>query len=280
MLSRIRSHWMTIVRSIVEAMGALWLLLEAYQGLTTTQSQLPFLHFILLSAIGGGILFFVDGCCIGGFLKNRVEVKINGFDTKISIIFGDLFEKNGWKAVGVNDFFDSIVDDNLVSSNSLHGHVINTYWPNDRVGWQDQVDQSLASEQSKTVDRKKGNARRFPIGTAATATNGDQKFIFVALGKTDTSNNVTTASAESLICSVRGLLCKARAVCAGDALYIPLMGSGLGRVGIKNAILVDLILAAIIEETKASKITDSITIVLPKEKLAEISLASFPRDWN
>jgi hypothetical protein len=58
------------------------------------------------------------------------------------------------------------------------------------------------------------------------------------------------------------------------------MGSGLARVGIKNAILVDLLLVAIFEESQASKVTDSITIVLPLEKKPEIDLGAISRDWK
>ena len=272
--------WIPIARSILISMGALWLPIEAYEGLSNTDANLPYYGFVVLSVIVGVALFFLDGYFLTGFLKSRVSITSSGFDTKIAITFGDLFAQDGWKAIGVNDFFDSIVDGDLVSPKTLHGQVINTYWPEDREGWQRQINTSQTTEPLEKVSRAKGNERRFPIGTTAIATSGDQKMLFVALGKTDKTSNVTTASAESLIRAVRGLLQKARAVCANEPLYIPLMGSGLGRVGIKNAILVDLILAAIFEETKQSKITGLITIVLPVDKKSEINLANFSRDWE
>ena len=58
------------------------------------------------------------------------------------------------------------------------------------------------------------------------------------------------------------------------------MGSGLSRVGIKNNILVDLILTAIFEETKNNKVTSEIRIVLPKEKASEINLGSLQKEWS
>lgn len=261
-------------------MGALWLLIGAYEGLNNTDVKLPFYCFLIFSLAAGIILFVVDGYFLTGFLKNRIEITGNGFDTKIFIKFDDLFAQSGWKAIGVNDFFDSIVDDDLVSSKSLHGHVINTYWSNKSDDWQKKINAALKNAPNEDVKRSKGNLKRYPIGTTASATTDNQKMLFVALGETDTGNNVTTATAESLICAVRGLLQKAREVCANEPLYVPLMGSGLGRVGIKNAILVDLILVAIVEETKQSKITNSITIILPIEKKPEINLGNFTRDWN
>lgn len=280
MLTIIKTHWASIIRSLLVAMGVLWLPIEVYEGLENTDASISYTQYIIGSIVVGLGLFFVDGYFISGFLKNRVEITNNGFDTKISIIFDDIFEQNGWKSIGVNDFFDHIVDEDLVSSKSLHGHVINSYWPENSEDWKNQIRTSLADVSSNKEKRAHGNKRRYQIGTTAIAIKDNQKMLFVALGETDTQNNVTTASAESLIRAIRGLLEKARAVCANEPLYIPLMGSGLGRVGIKNSILVDLILVAIVEETKKSKITDSITIVLPDDKKSEINLGNFTRDWN
>ena len=88
------------------------------------------------------------------------------------------------------------------------------------------------------------------------------------------------ASAAALVIAIRGMLQRARAVCSNEPLYIPLMGSGLARVGIKNAILVDLILAAIFEESQQSKVTESISIILRDEKYSEVNLGAISRDWK
>ncbi|MEO9738410.1 MAG: macro domain-containing protein, partial [Lentilitoribacter sp.] len=262
MLKALKAYWLPVTRSILIAMGLLWLPIEAYEGLSNSEAKLPFGCFILLSSLAGSGFYFLDGHYLTGNLKKRVEIKNHGLDTKIYIEFGDLFAQKGWKAIGVNDFFDSIVDEDLVSSKSLHGHTIRTFWPDDRADWQKQIDTSLKNDKPTKENRAKGNDRRFSIGTTGCATVGDNKFLFVALGRTDGSNNVTTASAETLICAVRGMLAKARAVCSYDPLSIPLMGSGLARVGIKTSVLVDLILAAVLEETKQAKVTGTITIVL------------------
>lgn len=280
MLSKVKTHWFPICKAILIAMGALWLPIEAYEVLTNQDAKLPFSCFLALSVVVGITFFLADGFSLSGFLKNEINITSNGFDTKISVKFGNLFSQEGWKAISVNDFFDSIVDDDLVSINSLHGQVITTYWPDDRNDWQSQINSSLSNVSIEKENRAKGNKKRYPIGTTGIATTDNQKMLFVALGRTDTDNNVTSATAESLICAVRGLLKKARASCANEPLFIPLMGSGLGRVGIKNNILVDLILAAIYEETMQSKVTEKITIILPKEKAEEINLGNFIKDWN
>ena len=107
----------------------------------------------------------------------------------------------------------------------------------------------------------------------------NQKFLFVALGKTDLANNVTSANAEQLIRAVRGMVAEARAACSMEPLANPLMGSGLSRVGIKNSILVDLIITAVLEESRHGKVTGEIKIVLPEDKACHINLNNHIRNW-
>jgi Domain of unknown function (DUF6430) len=275
-----KANSLALLKSFFGASGVIFLPIESYEVVSDQNIVFPFGAFLGSAAVLGSVFYFLDGYFLSGFLKKRVAIKNHGFDTKIFIEFGDLFSKQGWKAIATSDFFDSHVDEDLVSSKSLHGHSIKTFWPNNRDDWQKQINSSLKGLDSKKEIRSKGNAKRYQIGTTAVATTTDQKFLFVALGKADIFNNVTTASAESLVCAVRGMLKKARAVCSYEPLSIPLMGSGLARVGIKSSVLVDLILAAIHEESKLGKITGVISIVLPPEKENEINLKNYERSWN
>ena len=270
--------WM--VRAFFIGMTFTWLPIEAYEGVTNEDIQASFWCYLFGSLATGTIVFLADGYFVGGFLKRRVVVCSNSFDTRITVKFGDFFRQKGVKGIGVNNFFDSIVDDDLVSRQSLHGQVIERFWQGNGVRWQEQIYEDLGDTECEEVSRPKGNSRRYAIGTTARASTNGEEFLFVALSETDISNNVAQATASSLVFSVRKLLQRAREVCANRPIHLPLIGSGLSRVGIKNAVLVDLIITAIVEETKAQKITDSIVLTLPIEKSAEIDLGEIQRSWK
>lgn len=273
-------HWRELTRSILGSFGAIFLLLEAYEVLTDGNIQMPFLCFLAVGVLPGLVLFFVDGYLLSGFLKREVQVPNPSNDTKITVKFGDLFAETGWKAIGVNDFFDSMVDEDLVSSRSLHGFVLNNYWAGDRRNWDKQISGSLRKTTGQTESRSKGNRTRYPIGTTARACSETQKFLFVALARTDAQSNVTTANAEMLICAVRGMVAEARAACSMEPLVIPLMGSGMSRVSVKGSILVDLIITAVLEESRRGRVTGEIIIVLPEDKSNEINLKNHVRNWS
>lgn len=273
-------HWRELVRSLLGSFGAIFLALEAFEVLTDGNIKMPFALFIVVGVLPGAAFFLLDGYRFNGFLRREVEIPNPSNDTKITVKFGDLFAESGWKAIGTNDFFDSIVDEDLVSSKSLHGYVLNEYWPGNRHDWEKQVSASLRNRRGQRESRSKGNRLRYSIGTTVRACTDEQKFLFVALGETNSPDNVTSANAEMLIRAVRGMIAEARAACSMEPLIIPLMGSGLARVGIKNSVLVDLIITAVLEESRRGRVTSEIKIVLPEDKAHQINLKNHIRNWT
>ena len=213
-------------------------------------------------------------------MRREVNIPNPSSKTKTSVKYCDLFAEAGWKAIGVNDFFDSKVDEDLISSNSLHGIVINTYWKDIQTDREKKVSLTLNGKQSQKENRSKGNELRYPINTTARASAGGHNFLFVALGETNIDNNVTSASASMLLSAVRGMLKEARAACSAEPLIIPLMGSGLARVGIKDSVLLDLIITAILEEERNRQITKQIIIVIHNENEERINLKNNLRNWT
>lgn len=47
--------------------------------------------------------------------------------TTINIIMGDIFKKKGLKVISFNEYFDTVVDDKIIASNTLHGQYILKY---------------------------------------------------------------------------------------------------------------------------------------------------------
>jgi len=267
-------------RSVFATLGLFWLVIEPIIGLTGKSIDLTYWQLFGWSAAIGVAWLVIDGLWFSGYLKQRIEIKSNGFDTRIVIKFGDIFREEGWRAIAVNDFFDSIVDDRFVSSKSLHGILLKRYWPGNTGDWNRQIEEQLTDTSCSPETRTGGKQNRYAIGATVEVRKDGNRFLCVALSHTDISNQETKACSSDLHQAVRGLLRKARSVCGDEPLSIPLLGSGLSRVGIKSNILVDLILTAIFEETKNNKVTSEIRIVLPKEKASEINLATLQKDWS
>ena len=50
------------------------------------------------------------------------KLRIN--DTDVKIVFGDIFAQNGIKVIAFNEYFDTQVDDRIISETSLNGQYI------------------------------------------------------------------------------------------------------------------------------------------------------------
>lgn len=269
-------------KTYFSCVGVIWLFVGMYNELTPLNKiGCSFWFLISIALIFAVFWFLVDGYFIDGFLKRKIVLKSNAFDTQIVIKFGDLFKQDGWKAIPVNEFFDSIVDDNHVSSKSLHGILLKNYWSRNTENWDQQINDSLSDRDFiENVSRNPGKSKRYRIGATAIARKNGNNFLCVALTKTDIDTLQASANPIELYQSINGLLIKSREVCSGSSLNIPLIGSGLSRTGIKANIIVNIILMNIFEESKRSKITEEIRIILPKNKKKDFNLNTIQKDWR
>ncbi len=270
-------------QSLLGGLGLVWLFIEAFCALgPVDQPRIGFAAYLFVGLLIGMIWFIVDGYCVSGFLKQSIEITSNAIDAPITVMFGDLFAQDGCKAVSVNEFFDSAVDDKHVASHSLHGLMLTKCWAGNTPDWDAQVAQELSGTQPvESVKRPTpGKPNRYAVGTTASVSTNGHDFLCVAVTKTCTKSLEASATSDDLQHAVRGLLCRARSVCSGRPLNIPLLGSGLARTGIKPNIIVDLILLAIFEESRTRKITNHIRIVLPKGMRNRIDLTTIQRDWR
>lgn len=271
-------------QSLLGGIGLVWLFFEAYYGLGPSDaSRIGFLPFLILGVLLGGLWFVIDGLFVSGFLNRSITLTSNAIDATITVMFADIFAQDGCKAISVNEFFDSTVDEKHVASTSLHGAMLTRCWAGDTADWDRQVTQELMNVQPDEVVHDRvapGKPNRYAIGTTVSVSRNGHEFLCVALTRTCTTSLEASATSDDLQHAVRGLLVKARTVCADRPLNIPLLGSGLARTGIKPNIIVDLILLAIFEESRTRKITGTIRIVLPTNLQDRIDLTTIQKDWR
>jgi len=270
----------SIPKLFFSSLGFAWLLFKVVDYFSGTANTLPGWMFPAVVVVGTLGTTIYDGLFGRGFLRKSVNISSNSFDTKIEVKFGDIFQQEGWRVVAVNDFFDSIVDGDHISPNSLHGQMLLNYWGGNTADWDAQIENAIGEYPFEHVPRKKGKEKRFPLGTTArTAIKADQ-FLCVALAVTNIEDLEVRTTSEELLLATKKMLRKARSFCSGEPLSIPVMGSGLSRTGVKFNILLHLLLLAVIEETKDAKITDKIQIVISEGNYSDVNLLTLKKEWN
>lgn len=234
------------------------LLIANYQLITI----LLFLVFIAL------IYFYITQ------KKCLINLKINE-TTKLNISYGDLFEKEGIVIIPVNDFFDTIVDDKIVSKKTLHGKFINKYFKTeDEIkNLREQIELSLPKDEGITYERKdgKGNEKKYPLGTTAIVEIDNKKFFLVAVSEFDISTNRATLKTSEYPLVLSRMMEFIHNYSQGYNVNMPLIGGGHLGINLPKEKLLEIMIFSMHTAEKIS-ILEGINILLHDSVRKEINL--------
>jgi hypothetical protein len=99
---------------------------------------------------------------------SRIELYVPNCNTIIEVVFGDLFDQNGIRAIGVSQFFDSKLG-RPVSPKSLHGIFLQKCFGGGTETFDKQVGEDLKKVTSCTISKVEGKTQAYQIGTTALA---------------------------------------------------------------------------------------------------------------
>jgi hypothetical protein len=198
--------------------------------------------------------------------KKKISLKISE-NADVNVYYNDLFQSDKIIVIPVNDYFDTIVDDKIVSSNTLHGKFIQKYFLNNEKQLKSLINKSLSKispiEINKT--RPKGNKKRYALGTVAKVEIDEKIFYLFAFTKFNQNNRATITKSQYL--NVITILFEfIEQNSQGYKVNIPLIGAGHSGVELSKQKLLDFLLFSIILSDKLTLI-NGLDIILYKDKI-------------
>jgi hypothetical protein len=200
-------------------------------------------------------------------------------NVSIEIVFGDIFAQDGVAAIPVNEFFDSEIGLS-VSAKSLHGIFLQHCFGGHGDAFDRQLAEGLTNKAAEVVKRQQGKSERFSIGTSAAIEAAGRRYLAFAFTHTDIATCKARADVPQMFVALAGLWRAARAELGGDALNLPLVGSGLSGVGLPARDLVNIIVLSFLDETKRQIVAHKLRVVLTWDRLAEVDLRVVKRFWE
>lgn len=211
---------------------------------------------------------------------SKVTLQVANCQTCIEILFGDLFEQDGIRAIAVNEFFDSELG-KPVSPKSVHGLFIQKCFGGQTQSLDAQLQQQLSSFVPHANGMKVcGKQDCYPIGTTALINVNSDRYIAFAFAKTEPATCKAYSSVEYMSKALHKVWERARTEAGGYPVNLPLVGSGLSGMGLPTRDLLNLIVLSAITETKTREITQTIRIVLHESRFKEIDLRDFKAKWE
>lgn len=215
--------------------------------------------------------------------SNRLEeVSLSIDGSKVTIKKGDIFQQPGLKAIAFNEYFDTQVDNKIISEKSLNGIYINKHFGRS-VAELDKYIESYSFESDELLGenaaRKIGKKNKFSIGTICVCND----YLLTAFSKFDENNKASLTMPEYL-----GFLInfwdKVNRVYAQKSVSVPIFGSGITRIkehkNITDEDLLKIMLWTFRISEMRFKHPAELTIFIHIEKMGRINLLDIKSATN
>ena len=217
------------------------------------------------------IIIYLIIWCRANKLTN-IDIDIDG--SNVNIKCGDLFSEDGLKTIAFNEYFDTIVDDKIISNKSLNGIFINKYFS----GKIQELDNFIV-EKSDELDvinnqvnrRLGGKTVQFKLSTIFVY----DEFILTAFSKFDEHNKATLTMPEYIEFLIN-FWDRVNRVYAQKTVSVPVFGSGITRIKEHKNISDEDLLKIMLWTFKLSEMKfkhpAKLTIVIHNDKIGQINL--------
>jgi Domain of unknown function (DUF6430) len=226
-----------------------------------------------------GILISLGWAANKVWKPSKTSFKVANCNTTIEVVFDDLFQQTGFRAIPVSAYFDSKLG-KPVSDKSLHGIFIKKFFAGYPESFDKQLNEQLRDVAGIETEKVEGKTLCYPIGTTALVRVNDDCYLLFALTNADPQTLKANSNVELMWGALHKLWERARNECGGHPLNLPLVGSGLSGLGLPPRDLLNLVVLSAITETKASEITQTIRIVLLRDKFDDLDLREVKLHWK
>ena len=274
----------TLVGILYSILGfiATWCSLENILSPSTTIWYKLMISILILFVT---LLVSFTATAIWYYLNNTVCVIEKGNGRKVFVRYGDFItelkqdtEERRNFIIPSNRCFDTIVDDKIISSNTIQGqflkHIysINLFSPSDLSLTIEKALTNKSKEILSDEEKPAGNKNRYPIGTIADIEAQYDTHYFL-LGLSEFDRYLTAhISKEDFVIAVQRMIEYCNKHSQGYPVILPLIGSGLSRTNIsKNEVLRYLIRAL---EINKDIINCDFHIVVWEQDIEEISITN------
>lgn len=237
-------------------------------------------HKSIAAIIFGSILVIIYIVLwIRANMMQKIRLEVNNSVLEIKV--GDIFEEKEFKVIAFNEYFDTQVDEKIISSKTLNGKYIKGK-VDDINNLDKLIEKELTSRNLESVqnsERKIGKKYKYALGTVVK--NGD--YLLVAFSKFDNENRAYL-SLEDYISCLLNFWNEVDIVYNGNSVSIPVLGSGITRFKGYDMIKPQELLELLIWSFKVSKVkfsySSKVTIIIHKSQIDKINLYKLKEESN
>ena len=160
---------------------------------------------------------------IGWIHRKSINLDIN--NTSVRVAVGDIFSLEGLRVIGCDTCFRTLVDDKVISKNSLHGRLILEHGNKSEI-------QKIVTQRAEElgISRNHDGLYEFPLGTIIPYKSSVDNKTYLLLSMTslnsDNESHTNMSKYEGMLMKMWSELNR---VYASHDIVLPLLGSGISR---------------------------------------------------
>lgn len=210
--------------------------------------------------LGGMFLIASVSGIAARFPVRKVKYKIPGKDYFIEVQIGDILDAPNGMVISGNSTFDTNIASKLIAIDSLQGQFTTRYFQGETTDLDRQITKALNGltyEEAVSPGKKK----KYPLGTVAKI-SAEGKFFYL-LAMADLNEKGTAHSDERRLDSILdGLWTALREQGELGEIYVPVIGSGRGRIQMPRQKLIERIAQSFVDASQDGKIADRLIIMV------------------
>jgi hypothetical protein len=218
------------------------------------------------------LAFSYIGIWVWSSRLNSININIEGSTVIVKV--GDIFQQDGWKVIAFNEYFDTQVDNKIISEQSINGIFIKTHLGVSVQNLDDHIesyhfkDEEYMEENSSRQFRKK---KKYRPGTICIY----KDFLLTSFAKFDHQNQASLTMPEYLEFMIN-FWDRVNSVYALKSVSTAIFGSGITRIKghkiISDEDLLKIMLWTFRISEMRFKYPSKLTIVIHKDKINQINL--------
>lgn len=243
---------------------------------------------LMVGKIIGTIILILVISVFYAFLRTKCKKKVNYFKNNgynVTGKYGNILDSidlgNVNIVVPVNRCYDTIIDDFVISSNSVHGQIMQYLFQNDLISKEEldrNIEKSMKEQNIEAENigndvsiggKSKGKYKRYPVGSVALVVIDTVRFHFIAFSKIEKNKTATTKDLDYLIV-LNQIVENIWKNSNGSPIYMPLIGSGLSKLNYDSNQLLKFMIQFF--ELHKNKLNSNVTIMIRKEDQSKITI--------
>jgi hypothetical protein len=214
--------------------------------------------------------------CIQAWPKLKYSRHFLVPDTQISLVVGDLFDQSGHLVIGANDTFDTETPV-VINAGSVQGQFLAREYQGDVAALDRDLDAALRGHtvigQESRRTKPAGKLKRYAMGTVLVLGKVQRRYFCTAYTRMSNAC-VARSSVEDLWMSLQQLWNVVRDEGQLEPLSMPIIGSGLARLGsrLSHSDLLRLIVVSFMAASREQIVTKHLQIVIHPKDAARLDL--------